>query len=180
MRSAALILACSLLLAACASSRTTSPTRTETPEKEAEEERAQVINHAAYEDFDPAPYEEAAADSAIHHDVPEALMQGRADAGLAQTVRGYRIQLTQTQDKDAADAAVNEAMVWWREQAGLPGAPAFFKQQDAPVYILYRQPYYRVRVGNFASRDEAQEAAAYILLRFPGAAVVPDTVTLPE
>ena len=45
------------------------------------------------------------------------------------------------------------------------------------VYLIYDPPYYKVRVGDFRARYEANQAAALILLHgFPNAWAVPDNI----
>lgn len=180
MRKLGFLLLFSIVFTACS---TTGPVRdTDTgPQDTIEPAPDQAIDIAAYEDFDATPYaDEPPAESVLQHEVPEELMENRAAAEVARTGRGYRIQVTQTQDKSAADALLAEALAWWRNQADKPDAPAFFAQGQTPVYILYRQPYYRVRLGNFTSQAEAIRALGIVSSRFPGAAVVPDTITLPR
>jgi hypothetical protein len=93
------------------------------------------------------------------------------------TVQGFRIQVVTTSEKAAADAHVEQVLAWWRT---VPSAkrPAYLKSNDLPVEIKWQQPYYRVRLGGFATRDEAQRALALVQERFSKAFIVPDTVTL--
>lgn len=180
MRKLGLFFLFSFLLTACS---TTGPIRDTDRGSQDTIEPApeQPIDYAAFEDFDPTPYaDEPLGESVLQHDVPAELMENRAAASVARTGRGYRIQITQTQDKSAADAMLAEAVAWWREQAAKSDSPSFFDQGESPVYILYRQPYYRVRLGNFVSQADALSALSHVSARFPGAAVVPDTVTLPR
>lgn len=132
---------------------------------------------AVYEVFDPSPYaeEEVPSDIAVEHDVPESLMEGRAGASVSRTVQGFRIQVLNTLSKREADQEVEEILVWWREQDREGGL--FSRRGTPPVYTIYRQPYYRVRIGDFVSREEAQRALDAIKSKFPGALIVPDTVT---
>lgn len=127
--------------------------------------------------FDISPYREhEPVAEQIEHDVPDVLMDGRIRTSAVRTAPGFRIQISSTVEKDDAVVAEEAAQQWWRGEdrtavAGLSG-------QELPVYIVYRQPYYRVRIGNFASRAEAERAATIVQRRFPGSFIVPDTVTL--
>lgn len=87
---------------------------------------------------------------------------------VLRTVTGYRVQIFQAASKDEADRRVAEAIAWWRRTNG--GTPE--------VYTVYRAPYYRVRVGNYATRVEADRAARSIGGAFPGSFVVQDRVTV--
>ena len=63
---------------------------------------------------------------------------------------------------------VADAIAWWRRAND--GTPE--------VYTVYRAPYYRVRVGNYATRGEADRAARSVGGSFPGSFVVQDRVTV--
>jgi cell division septation protein DedD len=78
------------------------------------------------------------------------------------TVQGFRIQILTTGDKSAADQRAAEAESTW----GLP------------VEVAWKAPYYRVRVGAFASRDAAQGDLETVQQQYPDAFLVPDTVTI--
>ena len=78
------------------------------------------------------------------------------------TVQGFRIQVLTTGDKDAADQRAAEAESTW----GLP------------VEVAWKAPYYRVRVGAFASRSAAQDELDTVKEQYPDAFLVPDTVTI--
>ena len=132
-----------------------------------------------YEDFNPAPYREdaPATREEIDHDVPERLLAGRADAGVEQTVQGYRVQILSSKNKDAAENAAVEAQQWWNSQSG--EAPAdLFAADGFSVYTIYRQPYYRVRVGNFTSRAEAERALEFLRQRYNDAFIARGEVTV--
>ncbi|PSQ84464.1 MAG: hypothetical protein BRD44_00860 [Bacteroidetes bacterium QS_7_67_15] len=49
-----------------------------------------------------------------------------------------------------------------------------------PVHTVYRQPYYRVRVGNFTSRSEAERALQFLSSRYGDAFIVRDDVTVTQ
>ncbi|HEX7070454.1 MAG TPA: SPOR domain-containing protein [Rhodothermales bacterium] len=163
-------------LAGCAGSRKAAD---DTPAGDELDEEVVEIVHADYEDFDPTPYRERAPESeALVHDVPDRLMSGRVGSASVRTLDGYRIQVFQTQDPSQADEYVDQATDWWfmQKQAGAPGS--LFSRESAPVYSIWRQPYYRIRIGDFASRDAAEAALEEIRGRFSGAFVVPDRVTV--
>ena len=78
------------------------------------------------------------------------------------TVQGFRIQILTTQDKAAADERAAEAEAAW----------------GTPVEVAWKAPYYRVRVGAFASRSAAQSTLGAVQQQYPDAFLVPDTVTI--
>ena len=141
------------------------------------------INMADYEDFDPAPYEDPppVPSTDVEHDVPQSLLDGTVSGGpVSRTGPGYRIQIFSSQDKRAADRRREQAETWWREQvrSGELDDVYPYEMSPAPIYQDFRQPYYRVRVGNFASRAQAQEMLRIVEQRFPSAFIAPATVTL--
>lgn len=162
-------------LSACAGVLDSLPNEGEEEEPREEEE----VDLSQYEDFDPAPYrEEAPAASAeIEHDVPARLLSGTADEGVQQTVQGFRVQILSSTDQAAAEQAAAEAEQWWSERAAeAPGD--LFAGEGLPVYTVYRQPYYRVRVGNFTSRAEAERALEFLTQRYTDAFIARDEVTI--
>lgn len=168
-----LVLATVVLLSACAGSREASG-----PAEPADELPTPEVNMSEYEDFDPSAYREVAPDASerIEHDVPASLMQGTADTGIRSTVQGYRVQVHSTLDKNAAVRQEEEIRAWWRENRD--SAPAGTFSNEIAVNVVYIQPYYRVRLGNFTSRNAADRARQFIARRFPDAFIVPDTVTV--
>jgi hypothetical protein len=50
---------------------------------------------------------------------------------------------------------------------------------DVPAYIVYQEPYYRVRVGNFRNKLEANAFKEAIKKEFPEAYVIRDNIDLP-
>jgi len=55
-------------------------------------------------------------------------------------ISGYRVQLIETDDREAALDARNLALLRFAEN----------------VYLIFEPPLYKVRVGDFSSRDKAQ------------------------
>ena len=55
-----------------------------------------------------------------------------------------------------------------------PQIPAF--QQNLPVHNIYLQPYFRVRIGDFSSREKAEELLNQMLEEYPRAFIVVDQV----
>lgn len=103
-------------------------------------------------------------------------MGGRSTAGTTTTVQGFRVQVYSTLDKTEAVNLEEQARAWWQAQQG--GAPAGLMPGQLPIYTLFIQPYYRVRIGNFRTRAEAEQARRFLQSRFPDAFIVPDRVTV--
>ena len=92
------------------------------------------------------------------------------DAAEAPPTRAYRIQVETTDDRAAANATVRRLTDWW---AALPPAeqPAGLAEPEFAPEIVWQPPYYRVRVGVFATRAAAEDALAALRQKFPDAFV---------
>ena len=132
---------------------------------------------AGYEEFDATPYEEEplSLESVIVHDVPEVLL--RAPRAM-QSKSGFRIQIFSTQDKIGADSVVVLLEAFWNdlERQGamehILGTP--------PIYQDFRSPYYRVRLGDFPTREDANQVLLVVERRFPHAFIAPAVIRLDE
>lgn len=177
LRFALPVAAAALLLAASAC-----VPRRAAQEEEPPEEQPEEVDLAEYEDFDPAPYREEAPsvgdEEGVEHDVPERLLSGTAAEGVEQTVQGYRVQVLSSKDQSTAEEAATTAQQWWRENKSAAPEGLFSAEEDLPVYTVYRQPYYRVRVGNFTSRAEAERALKFLQQRYGDAFIARGEVTV--
>lgn len=169
-----------LVVAACSGPQTsTEDSGPSAAERRAEEERARRATVAQYETFDVSAYPVRPPDQTVEvkHQVPQRLMQGRADEGARQTLEGYRIQVFSADDQGAAQEFRERVRQWWQEVQ--PDAPAgLFRGEETPIVIEYSQPYYRVRLGAFADRDTAEKALDFIREKYDGAFVAQSTVTV--
>ncbi len=89
-------------------------------------------------------------------------------------VRGFQIQIHSTLQKDAAEDMVRSAEQWWAGM-GEEEQRKLFGLAYLPVEIKWHDPYYRVRIGNFRSREQAREVLDSIATEFPAAFIVPET-----
>lgn len=110
-------------------------------------------------------------------DMPEANEPDEPAAPSTRTIDGYRIQILTTGDKDEADRQVTQAEQWWRALAPAE-RPPYVGEEDVYVKVAWRQPYYRVRIGRFASRSEAERALDTVSRQYSDAFIVPDRVTV--
>lgn len=83
-------------------------------------------------------------------------------------VDGYRIQILAVTGANSRTTAENERSVF---AARYPETPSF---------LSYAEPYFRVRVGNFATRLEAYKTLLDIQENYPNAYIVPDKITYIE
>ncbi|WP_164682693.1 SPOR domain-containing protein [Cyclonatronum proteinivorum] len=102
--------------------------------------------------------------------VPEAFQISEEELQQTQSNRGFRIQLLTTENVAYADSLMLEYYDWAAELDELP----FDVMPEA--YVTFRQPFYRVRVGDFRRRSDANLYLAILRTRFPGAWVVIDTI----
>jgi hypothetical protein len=79
-------------------------------------------------------------------------------------VQGFRIQVANSPDRDkvlAAKAKVYEQFPDWK------------------AYLLYQSPNYKLRVGNFKTQEEAQDAVKQLSKFFPGGVyIIQDVIEL--
>jgi hypothetical protein len=54
------------------------------------------------------------------------------------------------------------------------------KHPEVPSYLIFQQPYYKVRVGDFRSKMEAEELLRSIESDYPQAFVVVDEINFPR
>ncbi|MEM8486892.1 MAG: SPOR domain-containing protein [Bacteroidota bacterium] len=133
----------------------------------------------ASETFDEASYptEAPIVDVEVVHDVPEALLTGSVGQNLSGSQQGWRIQVVFAREKAVADQAVDNVHGWLSRMRGVyPDTTVF--QQPLPVYNVYVQPYFRVRVGDFTSREYAEELLAKMIADYPKAFVVVDRINV--
>lgn len=147
-------------------------------EKRAEEERARRAAVTQYEAFDVSTYPVRPPDQTVEvkHQVPQRLMQGHADEGARQTLEGYRIQVYSAQDQKASQEFREQVRQWWK--GAKEKAPMDLFREQPPIVIEYSQPYYRVRFGAFAEREDAEEALEFVQKKYSGAFVARSTVTV--
>lgn len=83
------------------------------------------------------------------------------------TIDGFRIQIFMESGNEAVEMA-NQAMEEFKE-----------KYPDIPVYLVFGQPYYRLRVGDFRTRLEAEKAFQTLSKDYKKAFVTSDRIQLP-
>jgi len=81
-----------------------------------------------------------------------------------QTRVGYRIQLFSGTERNNANNLRNK-----------------FKTEfpDVPIYLIYQQPYYKLRVGDFRNKIEAQQLYLKIENEYEQLLIIPDKINLP-
>lgn len=84
------------------------------------------------------------------------------------TIDGFRIQIFMESGNDAVELA-NVAMEEFKE-----------KYPDMPIYLVFGQPYYRLRVGDFRTRLEAEKAYQTISQDYKKSFITSDRIQLPD
>ena len=145
---------------------------------QADEEAETRASVAEFETFDPSAYAVAITQRTeeVTHQVPARLLSGRADEGVKQTIEGFRVQVFSAQDQEAAQDVREKVRRWWDQVK--EDAPDSAFRTPPPIVVEYSQPYYRVRIGAFAGRDEAEEALAFVQEEYSGAFIARSTVTV--
>ncbi|MFA5419231.1 MAG: SPOR domain-containing protein [Bacteroidales bacterium] len=81
---------------------------------------------------------------------------------------GYRIQLMMESGNLALDASKKVTEEFSE------------KYPETNTYITFREPYYRVRVGDFRTRLEAEYFLSQISRKYPSAWVIQDDISFPS
>ncbi len=109
--------------------------------------------------YDP-PLDTLKTDNRAYDDVRPTL--SFPTTALVDTIPGFRVQVLLTKDID--------------EASGVKAAVARYLPEEW-VYIVYDLPYYKVRVGNYAERESANESARKLVSHgFSNSWVVPEKI----
>ncbi len=110
--------------------------------------------------------------SVIVHKDPriDALVKKQADINVAvkktsgYTTRGYRLMVINTNNREEAVAAKTKIYTYFPE---------------LKAYLLYQAPYFKLKAGNFKSRDEAEKYRKNMNVLFPkGVFIIGDTIEI--
>ena len=83
-------------------------------------------------------------------------------------IDGYRIQIAAVTGTNSKSTAESERYLF---SSRYPSIPA---------YITYNEPYFRIRVGNYATRLEAYFVLQEIRTSYPNAYIIPDKINYSE
>ena len=92
--------------------------------------------------------------------------QGEANAAIkrasARTARGFRLLVVNTNKRDEAIAAKTKV---------------YTNFPELKAYLTYQSPYFKLKVGNFKTREEAKQYQSYLQAFFPkGVFIMNDTI----
>ena len=108
--------------------------------------------------------------SVVVHKDPrlDVLLRKQADINAAnkkasaRTARGYRLLVVNTNKRDEAISAKTKV---------------YTNFPELQAYLVYQTPYFKLKAGNFRTREEAREYQKLLSIHFPkGVIVIPDTI----
>lgn len=103
------------------------------------------------------------------HDMPEVfLKQDSSDSALnSDPYDGYRVQIISTKNRPLADSVATKFRTW---------ADSTVQGYHARAYVFFKQPFYKVHIGDFQQRTQANSFSRLIKNRYPDAWVVHDRI----
>lgn len=102
------------------------------------------------------------------HDIPEAFLKtDTTDNTYNNPFDGFRIQLLSTRDVNQADSVSLQFRLW---------ADSTFAEYIPKAYVFFKQPYFKVHVGDFQDRQRANNLSRIIKQKYPDAWVVHDRI----
>lgn len=161
LKRAAFVCSIGLVLQSCATSQEVLVT--DEPVAEDPIENPEEVLGYNFEDY---LFKPEIAFHSVENSIPEVF---QVDLAITQANlnSGFRVQVISTQDVREAENIRAEFNKWLDDEA---------PEYNANSYILFRQPYYRLHVGDFKSRANAIEFAQVVKRKFPDAWVVFDTI----
>lgn len=105
----------------------------------------------------------------VSHEIPEVFQKDVIEEHQwpVDEFAGYRVQLLSTRSVAEADSTKDNFRVWVEENI----------EGYAPeAYVIFRQPYYKVRVGDFRDQQRANNFSRLLKSKYPGAWVVHDRI----
>lgn len=102
----------------------------------------------------------------FEHSIPE-LLEMEIEEEERDPYQGYRIQILSTRDVDLADSTRARFDSWASENLG---------GYHPHSYIHFRQPFYRVRIGDLHDRNRAIELSRLVKPHFPDAWIIHDRI----
>lgn len=161
-----------LVLSACSTTETASEPDPDRPLFELDDEEAEEIMRSELDEFERLLYDSRSRltdqFASIKQKIPETFLKEIVEEETkVDEYAGYRIQILHTRDVAEADSTIDDFRVW---------ASGQFEDTEINAYVHFRQPYYRVRAGNFRDRSAANYFARLLKDRYPDAWVVHDRI----
>lgn len=103
----------------------------------------------------------------VENELPEVFQPDSTMFTETEVNAGFRIQIISSQEVTIVEEARRAFNQWLYEDVA---------DYQAETYILFRQPYFRLHVGNFKSRAKAIEFNTIVKRKFPDAWIVHDQI----
>ncbi|WP_234572236.1 SPOR domain-containing protein [Rhodohalobacter sp. 614A] len=104
----------------------------------------------------------------VEQDMPEIFLKDvEQDNDLVDQYAGFRVQLLSTRSVADADSTKDNFRLWADEN---------IEGYSPEVYVIFRQPYYKVRTGDFRNQRRANQFSRLLKNDFPNAWVVHDRI----
>lgn len=102
-------------------------------------------------------------------DIPDSFLQQKSgDATIkSNPYDGFRVQILSTRNVEQADSVAEEFSEW---------ADTTIAGYSAEHYVLFNQPHYKVHIGDFQQRDQANEFSQLVKEKYRDAWVVHDRI----
>ena len=136
----------------------------------------------SYPDETPAPapvYDAPAPTPAYEAPAPAPVYEAPAPpytpapTAAPRQVNGFRVQVYASASQASGDNTRSEAQAWWTAEQRRSGFEA-----PLDAYVVFLEGLYKVRMGAFTNREDAETALAIVRTRFRDAFLVPDLVTI--
>jgi|694.fasta_scaffold103982_3 hypothetical protein len=102
----------------------------------------------------------------IADEMLDSIIQSSAEASIKNPgMQGYRIQIYSNSDRKMANEIRTKCLQLY---------------PDIDVHLIYQQPSFKVRVGDFRNRIEAYPVYRDLLKSFDNVLIVPDRINLPK
>lgn len=100
--------------------------------------------------------------------INELVKRHAAASEAAAGIDGWRIQIYNSSGRVARDEANDERTRFLN------------KYPELKAYLIYQPPYFKIRVGDYRSKQEAYKMYKQIVKQFPVSYLVPDNINLPD
>lgn len=136
------------------------------PRPDAEPTPPQTVSYPGEAETAPVP-------APVYEPTPAPVYTPEPAPAPSRQMDGFRVQIYASDSPAGGEQARADAEAWWAAEQRRSG---FAAPLDA--YVVTLDGLYKVRMGAFTSRADAESALALVRTRFPDAFLVPDLVTI--
>ncbi|MDZ7719313.1 MAG: SPOR domain-containing protein [Balneolaceae bacterium] len=106
--------------------------------------------------------------ASVDQEIPDVFMKDIVqEERVVDQYAGFRVQLLSTRSVAEADSTKDNFRAW---------ADEHIKGYSPEAYVTFRQPYYKVRVGDFRDQQKANNFSRQVKDKYPSAWVVHDRI----